>query len=93
MDDLYEKVLILENKLRLKDKKIAELLDENNELKEDNGLLKDMLKRTVCQSECYKHKLADKYKKALEEIQNIHEQRETDSTQLRRVMEVVREVL
>lgn len=125
MDDLYEKVLILENKLRLKDKKIAELLDENDELKEDNdrlqGLyqdehcevlrlteelnqlkkykylfekakemktktdkwarkcleeneeLKNMLKRTVCQSECYKHKLAELYKGALEQVNDYIE--------------------
>ena len=49
MDDLYEKVLILENKLRLRDKKIAELLDENDELREDNDRLQGLYQDEHCE--------------------------------------------
>lgn len=34
----------------------------------ENEDLKDTIKKTVCQAKCYKHKQADKYKSALEEI-------------------------
>lgn len=60
---LYEKTRNLWNKARMNN---YELLDEIKDLK-------DSLKRTVCQSECYKHKEADKLKQALVEIKEIAE--------------------
>lgn len=46
-----------------KEKFVRKLLNENEDLK-------DSLKRTVCQAECYKHKEAEKYKEKLIEIKN-----------------------
>lgn len=40
----------------------------NQQLIEENEDLKDTIKRFTCQSECYKHKDAEKYKQALEKI-------------------------
>ena len=60
---LYEKTRNLWNKARMNN---YELLDEIKDLK-------DSLKRTVCQSECYKHKEADKLKQTLTEIKEIAE--------------------
>lgn len=42
----------------------------NQQLIEENKDLKDTIKRFTCQSECYKHKEAEKYKQALDEIEN-----------------------
>lgn len=39
----------------------------------ENEDLKDSLRRTVCQAECYKHKEAERYKKVLAEIKEISE--------------------
>ena len=61
---LYEKTRNLWNKARMNN---YELLDEIKDLK-------DSLKRTVCQSECYKHKEADKLKQTLVEIKEIIKQ-------------------
>lgn len=61
---LYEKTRNLWNKARMNN---YELLDEIKDLK-------DSLKRTVCQSECYKHKEADKFKQTLIEIKEMIKQ-------------------
>ncbi len=42
----------------------------NQQLIDENEDLKDTIKRFSCQSECYKHKEAEKYKQALDEIEN-----------------------
>lgn len=42
----------------------------NQQLIKENEDLKDTIKRFTCQSECYKHKEAEKYKQALDEIEN-----------------------
>lgn len=42
----------------------------NQQLIDKNEDLKDTIKRFSCQSECYKHKEAEKYKQALDEIEN-----------------------
>ena len=58
---LFEKTRNLWNEARIHSYK---LLDEIKDLK-------DSLKRTICQSECYKHKEAEKLKQALLEIKEI----------------------
>ena len=56
-------------------KQLQRLKQENEELKAaENEDLKDTIKRTVCQAECYKHKQADKYRSALEEIREFAKQ-------------------
>lgn len=60
---LFEKTRNLWNESRMNNYK---LLDEIKDLK-------DSLKRTICQSECYKHKEADKLKQTLTEIKEIAE--------------------
>ena len=60
---LFEKTRNLWNESRMNNYK---LLDEIKDLK-------DSLKRTICQSECYKHKEADKLKQTLAEIKDIAE--------------------
>lgn len=60
---LFEKTRNLWNESRMNNYKF---LDEIKDLK-------DSLKRTICQSECYKHKEADKLKKTLTEIKEIAE--------------------
>ena len=57
---LFEKTRNLWNEARMNNYK---LLDEIKDLK-------DSLKRTTCQSECYKHKEAEKLKQTLAEINN-----------------------
>lgn len=42
----------------------------NQQLIDENEDLKDTIKRFSCKSECYKHKEAEKYKQALDEIEN-----------------------
>ena len=61
---LFEKTRNLWNESRMNNYK---LLDEIKDLK-------DSLKRTICQSECYKHKEADKLSKTLTEIKEIAEE-------------------
>ena len=58
---LFEKTRNLWNESRMNNYK---LLDEIKDLK-------DSLKRTICQSECYKHKEADKLKQILIEIKEF----------------------
>ena len=60
---LFEKTRNLYNEARMHN---YELLDEIKDLK-------DSIKRTICQSECYKHKEADKLKQTLTEIKPILE--------------------
>lgn len=43
----------------------------NLRLVSENEDLKDTIKRFTCQSECYKHKEAEKYKQALDEIEKF----------------------
>lgn len=43
----------------------------NLRLVSENEDLKDTIKRFTCQAECYKHKEADKYKQALDEIEKF----------------------
>lgn len=43
----------------------------NQQLIEENEELKDTIKRFTCQSECYKHKEAEKYKQTLKNIKSI----------------------
>ena len=60
---LFEKTRNLWNESRMNNYK---LLDEIKDLK-------DSLKRTICQSECYKHKEAEKLKQTLTKIKEIAE--------------------
>ena len=46
---------------------------QKNKLLDENKDLKDSLKRTICQSECYRYKEAEKLKQTLAEIKPILE--------------------
>ena len=46
---------------------------QKNKLLDENKDLKDSLKRTICQSECYRYKEAEKLKATLTEIKEIAE--------------------
>lgn len=74
MAEDYEKDLkkLLKYKtLFLKERKIYQRSSKyNQQLIDENEDLKDTIKRFTCQSECYKHKDAEKYKQALDEIEN-----------------------
>jgi len=74
----YKKLQELEEENKML-KRYKFLFEKARELKEktdkwaqkclaENEDLKDSLKKTVCQAECFKHKEAIKYKSALEEI-------------------------
>lgn len=57
--------------LFLKAREISQRISKyNQQLIDENEDLKDTIKRFTCQSECYKHKDAEKYKQALDEIEN-----------------------
>lgn len=62
--------LIKYKTLFLKAREIYQRISKyNQQLIEENEDLKDTIKRFTCQSECYKHKDAEKYKQALDEIE------------------------
>ena len=75
----YKKLQELEKENKML-KRYKFLFEKARELKEktdkwaqkclaENEDLKDSLKKTVCQAECFKHKEAIKYKSALEEVE------------------------
>lgn len=87
---LFEKARELKERT---DKWAEKCLEENNDLK-------DSLKRTVCQAECFRYKEAEKYKSALKSIEELcNEEQEMctgecgDYNVPNRVLMVLREVL
>ncbi len=87
---LEENKNLIEENERLKEKikeykKYKFLFEKAKEFKEktdkwaskclaENEDLKDTIKRTVCQAECFRYKQANKYKQTLQEIKAIAEQ-------------------